>query len=518
MSIGVAVSGGGHRATAWAFGSLAALVETGSNAEVVSVSSVSGGSIANGAVAAAGDFRAIDEPERFAAALGPTLRVVATDGLFFPGKATQRYLIATLGTAGLAAMGAVALLAGLIAAGREPRLVAYAIAGGVAGIGIGWVLAGLVWLPRALVVAACAAITALLSWGAAALTGTLHGSGLWVAIAAITIVWLGLGWAAIVLFSGRGRAIEQALARGLFAHPTESRPLTLADVASTVNHVVCATDLESGDQFYLAPRFLYGFREGISTTAPNTVTLAAAIQASAALPGAFPPSVIPTGAFTRAPSITEPATPPHRVVVSDGGVYDNMADQWEAGLKTRLQKCEPLRAVQDPAEVLVIANASAGWTWKPFKVKGRIGRELTGLLRDQGVQYDVSTARRRNHLIREFQHNRATGSGPGGIIVMIDRTPKTLAQPFTAGQDDIGTRARDAVAFIDAQHSDEEWDAMATRNASVPTTLGPIGIEATLDLMEHAFTSTLVGLFVLHGIGSLRPFPRDLYAALFVSP
>jgi hypothetical protein len=101
---------------------------------------------------------------------------------------------------------------------------------------------------------------------------------------------------------------------------------------------------------------------------------------------------------------------------------------------------------------------------------------------------------------------------------MIDRTPKTLAQPFTAGQDDIGARARDAVTFIDALHSAEEWDAMATRNASVPTTLGPIGIEATLDLMEHAFTSTLVGLFVLQGIGSLRPFPRDLYAALFVSP
>jgi hypothetical protein len=517
MRIGVAVSGGGHRATAWALGSLAALVEVGLNAEVVSVSSVSGGSIANGAVAAAGDFRALREPERFAAAVGPTLRVLATDGLFFPGKATRRYLITTLGAAGLAAMGAVGLLAGLIAAGRERPPVAFAIAGAAVGAGIGWVLAGPVRLPRAPVVMGCAATTALLAWGAAALTGTLHGAGVVVAIAAIAIVWLGLGWAAIVLFSGRGRAVEQALAQGLFAHPTESRPLTLADVASTVNHVVCATDLESGDQFYLAPRFLYGFREGISTTAPNTVTLAAAVQASAALPGAFPPSVIPTGAFTRTPSITKPAKPPQRVVVNDGGVYDNRADQWEAGLEKRLQRCEPLRAVQDPAEVLVIANASAGWTWKPFNAKGRIGRELTGLLRDQRVQYDVSTARRRNHLLREFQHNQATGSGPGGVIVMIDRTPTVLAEPFTAGQDDIGTRARDAVAFIDAQHPGPDWDAMATRNADVPTTLGPIGTETTLDLMEHAFTSTVVGLYVLHGIGSLRPFPRDRYAAVLMT-
>ena len=35
---------------------------------------------------------------------------------------------------------------------------------------------------------------------------------------------------------------------------------------------------------------------------------------------------------------------------------------------------------------------------------------------------------------------------------------------------------------------------MALRNAGVPTTLGPIGVETTLDLMEHAFTSTVVGL------------------------
>ena len=241
-------------------------------------------------------------------------------------------------------MGAVALLAGLIAAGREPVLLPYAVVGAVAGAGIGWVLAGLVRLSRVVVVIVSAAITALLSWGAAALTGTLHGTGLAVAIAAITLAWLGVGWAAIVLFSGRGRAVEKALAQGLLAHPTESRPLTLADVASTVNHVVCATDLESGDQFYLAPRFLYGFREGISVTGPTTVTLAAAVQASAALPGAFPPSVIPTGAFTHGPSVTEPASPPDRVVVNDGGVYDNMADQWEAGLETRLRICEPLAA------------------------------------------------------------------------------------------------------------------------------------------------------------------------------
>ena len=48
--IGVALSGGGHRATVWAW-VLPYLVDAGKHRDVVSISSVSGGSIANGVVA-----------------------------------------------------------------------------------------------------------------------------------------------------------------------------------------------------------------------------------------------------------------------------------------------------------------------------------------------------------------------------------------------------------------------------------------------------------------------------------
>ena len=54
--IGVAISGGGHRATVWGWGALLALVDMGVNADVVSIASVSGGSIASGVVANAGDY------------------------------------------------------------------------------------------------------------------------------------------------------------------------------------------------------------------------------------------------------------------------------------------------------------------------------------------------------------------------------------------------------------------------------------------------------------------------------
>lgn len=512
MRIGVAVSGGGHRASAWALGSLAALVATGSSAEVVSVSSVSGGSIANGAVAAAGDFRAKDDTDAFASDIGPALRVVAVDGLFFHGPTTRRYLIGTLGWAGLTVLAGLGLLAAGVAAGRETLLGGYAIGGGVVGAAIGLKLAGLVELARSVLGVVGAALGGLAMWGGAALTGGLHGSAMWATLAALTVVWLVMGWVAVVLLSGRGRAVERALGAGLLSSP-DGRPLTLSDVASGVNHVVCATDLESGDQFYLSPRFLYGFREGISTSAPTTVTLAAAVQASAALPGAFPPSVINTGRFVRGPSVTAPSVPPERVVLTDGGVYDNMADQWESGFARRLTACPDLAAIQEPAEVLVVANASEGWDWRPFTARHRIGREVLGLLRDQGVQYDVSTARRRNQLLERFQASRASGQGLVGVIVMIDRVPLTLAAPFAVGDDPVAVRAREAVAFIQAQHSPAEWQAMADRNGAVPTTLGPLGEATTLDLMEHAYTSTIVGLYVLHGIGRLVQFPRAIYAA-----
>lgn len=513
MRIGVAVSGGGHRATAWALGALAALVETGANADVVSVSSVSGGSIANGAVVRAGDFRNHRQSSAFADALEPTLRVVARDGLFFPGPATRGYITATLGTAGFTVLAAVGVVAALVAAGRDSQLVGFAVFGAMAGAGIGYVFAGLLRWPRLLATPLSAAVGALLAAGGAAVTTGLHGGALWATIIGLGVAWLLLARVAIVLFSARGKAVEKALANGLLAHPTANRPLTLAEVASGVNHVVCATDLESGDQFYFAPKFLYGYREGISTTAPSKVTLAAAVQASAALPGGFPPSVIETGPFVRNPSVTDPPTAPERVVLSDGGVYDNMADQWESGLATRLGVCESLRPIQEPADVLVVANASEGWGWKPFTATGRVAREIAGLLRDQGVQYDVSTSRRRNQLMDRFRTSRETGQGLVGVIVMIDRIPMSLAAAFANGQDDVGRRAREAVTFLDAQHSDAEWKAMAARNATVPTTLGPIGVPTTLELLEHAYTSTVVGLYVLHGIGALKPFPRQAYAA-----
>ena len=46
--IGAAMSGGGHRASGWALGTMFYLVHAGKHAELAVISSVSGGSITNG--------------------------------------------------------------------------------------------------------------------------------------------------------------------------------------------------------------------------------------------------------------------------------------------------------------------------------------------------------------------------------------------------------------------------------------------------------------------------------------
>ena len=74
---------------------------------------------------------------------------------------------------------------------------------------------------------------------------------------------------------------------------------------------------------------------------PGDLPLAVAVQCSACLPGAFPPRALDnTGnAAFQLPALRHdrPGFPTavERLVVNDGGVYDNMADQWEQGYRER---------------------------------------------------------------------------------------------------------------------------------------------------------------------------------------
>ena len=464
MRIGIALSGGGHRASVWATGVLAAVVDAGLGSEVVSVSSVSGGSITNGVVAQNLDLRTATS-EQFDTAVRASLANYARIGLFPKGPLTKGYLRLVIASLVVALLAVAALLVAFVAAAAS-------------------------WMNGATAAAVLAALGV-----------------------STVVAWVVLA----VLVARRGSVVRSAIARTHFGGDRRSLGTRLDQVDRQVNHVFLTTDLEAGDQFYLSPTFLYGFREGIADPRVVGTTIADAVQASAALPGAFPPVRLHTGPFRRPWDVPGgvPETPPERVILSDGGVYDNMADQWESGLADRVRRWPELADVQEPADVLIVANSSAGWGWDPFDVTSWPKREMTALLRNQGVQYDVSTSRRRRALVQAWMDNERTGSGQRGVIVMIDRSPYRVADAFADDPGDRGARAKQAIQFLgDSSEARAAWARRASSNASVPTVLDAIGADETLDLLEHSYTCTLVGLYVVEGLGALRPFDRARFAGL----
>jgi len=97
---------------------------------------------------------------------------------------------------------------------------------------------------------------------------------------------------------------------------------------------------------------------------------------------------------------------PRLIALADGGVYDNMADQWFSGFEHR-------HGV--PAEIkvpgtFIIANASASMGMEPvssFELP-LIG-ELAALKRSSSIMYDNSASIRKSDLVRLFD-TAATGS------------------------------------------------------------------------------------------------------------
>ena len=95
----------------------------------------------------------------------------------------------------------------------------------------------------------------------------------------------------------RGNVALRAFRRLLFA--PGGRPTPLSEIHATVDHVLCSTDLHAGENVYFSGRFVCSYRFGWGQ--PGDLALAYPVQASAALPGAFPPRRLPTARHRRKP-------------------------------------------------------------------------------------------------------------------------------------------------------------------------------------------------------------------------
>ena len=314
-------------------------------------------------------------------------------------------------------------------------------------------------------------------------------------------------WARAIL-AGRGHRYVKSLDRDLFGG------VQLSDVLSSVDHVFAATDLEAGDSFFFAPKFLYGFRFGVADPKGAGITLATAVGASGMVPFALPPMVLDVEP-TQEPRLLSSVAAPwrNRVVLSDGSICDEFAEGWTAGLANRSRTWPGLSANEGAPEIVLIATASADQNAvRSYGRRGVLRLERYGVLRALTVQSQAASAWRRRSLVRQWA---TPEPGNDGVFVALDQSPYRMLDALARGEDTVAERAREALAFLgDSDRERARWEKLTARTVAVGWEL--LGPEHTVDIVEHAYVSTVLGLYVLRGLGILVPFDRTRFEHLLL--
>jgi hypothetical protein len=201
-----------------------------------------------------------------------------------------------------------------------------------------------------------------------------------------------------------------------------------------------------------------------------------------------------------------------RMLLTDGGVYDNMGTEWPLNLRARARSGAAPEPPPHEVDELVVVNGSAGADVNPRKsVTKPVLGELTSLLAVKDVLYDQTTAVRRRLLDARFVATRAGVTDPtvvlAGGMVQIDRSPFELPKKFAKGHDELAERANQALDRLGRGAAEEEaWAADAEANRHVKTALSKIPADRAARLMRHAYVLTMVNMHVLRNY-PLLPIP-----------
>jgi len=447
-SLAVSLSGGGHRATLFVLGALMYLVDAKANAHVTSIASVSGGSLTNGLVGQAVDFRQTDGDQFRQRVATPLATQIALRGTLFAPLLSKIYL------AVLIVWGVVAVVVPLI----------------------GWAP----WYVRLVVF-----VVLVASWG-----------------------WF---------FGKRGAICARAFRKTLFS--PDGHDTKLAQIRKDgMDHVICSTELRSAEQVYFAGGFVYSFALGHGK--PADVLLAQAVQASAAYPGGFPPATLSAKRIDFTDTPKPPNGPPERpdyMVLTDGGVYDNMGDQWARGFAERVRRWSELGNGRTPPDQLVVVNASARVPWSPFRRRliPLIG-EVVALLRVMDVMFVNTTNVRRQAIVASFNPaDPKAASALRSVLVQIAQSPFVVANAFRNDQTDVGLRARAVIEFLaQGPTTRDQWTQIASDNSAVATTLSKLGADVSARLIYQGYVVTMCNLHVFFGDDFLLR-PDDLALARF---
>jgi len=317
-----------------------------------------------------------------------------------------------------------------------------------------------------------------------------------VRVLAFLVGLLAWGW----LVGQRGLVCARAFETTLFSPGGRATPLS-AVKRSGLDHVICSTEMRAAEQVYFAGDFIYSYWLGHGV--PANLGLARAVQASACFPGGFPPTRLATKQHNFAGVPTQPDGPPEppaQMVMVDGGVYDNMGDQWARGFDGRVKRWHDLGKGRQAPNRLVVVNASARVPWTPFR-RGLIPLigEVVSLLRVNSVMYINTTNVRRQDIVSSYDPNHPEkASALPGALVQISQSPFGVADAFASGAGPVAERAQAVIALLGRANRDK-WAQIARDNAKVATSLNKMGIDVSARLMYQGYVVTMCNLHVIFG-------------------
>jgi hypothetical protein len=454
-TIGICMSGGGHRVTIFALGALLYLVDAGRHRDIRVLSSVSGGSLTNAFFAVQKKPLHEMNREEFEECAARLAKQIAGE---------RTYWNCTLG--GLAVLWTVCLVE-LVRWKFQP----------------GW------WMPQLVVLALIIPWSCLVGLRSGGTFWAWWGTWLYVGLMVLAVIfafaiwWSPWSWTWCVLcdilvsFSLGWRSwVADKAFRATICKPCSEGgdPKPLATIHATPRHVFCATELHTGEHAFFSHDLIYARDQGLGI--PADLPLATAVQVSANFPVAFPfRSLSLKGHDFRLFWWSRG----DRLVLTDGGVHDNMATAWFSEIPKRIpafhrslkslsdeEASNPswentrarlegqIGAIEEQPEIRIVINSSIAPLWSaPWTAKIPILGELLALTKLSGVMYNREAITHSAKLRRQFLDKEGSGA-----LVAIEEGPYELSAVIRS--DDL--EFRHEYFQLDDKHI-EKYRALAQR-------------------------------------------------------
>lgn len=217
---------------------------------------------------------------------------------------------------------------------------------------------------------------------------------------------IGAGLAGLLVpFKTAGDFLADRYEKDLFG-AAMIKDIPVADGDGNPKFIFYATNMQTGRSFRFRQDMLADYRLGISRS--TNVPLAVAVAASSAFPPIFSPIVLKTdpAAWSEGDELPNLEGLRKRIVLADGGVYDNMG----------------LESLVDNVDIAMVSDAGA-----PFGIDETPAEDhIFQLDRVRDILIDQTRALRKRWLISEFRAGRKQGAywGIGTLMAAYGSTPR----------------------------------------------------------------------------------------------